>query len=561
MDCEDYITIQGECMNEEELKVLVNSFPDYLRYVYGHIYLPSSTPLQNRIAEILGENKKRLILQAARGTGKSYIAAIYSTWRLLRNVDEKVLIVSASGPKAIEIATFVRRLFEDVPLLQHLKPGSEQRDSVLSFDVQGAKTAIAPSVAAVGITSQITGRRATLVLADDVEVPSNSMTELMREKLLSRTSEFEALLIPDLPSSVLYLGTPQSMESIYGKLEYETRILPAQVPEDETIYEGKLDDWVMLQGRPGEATDKIRFPEEVLLERRAGMGAAMFKLQYNLDTTLSDAERFPLKCKDLMVHSITSIEAPLSIHYTGSKEYTIKDLTSLGFTGDHYHTPMRVHPEYGKYDTIIMSIDPAGQGTDETTYAVVGVKNGYVYVIDVGGTKLGYSEEALVMLSNKAKEHKVETIVPEKNFGGGMFYNLFTKVLSGIYPCTVVDDFNVKGQKEVRIIDNIEPLATNHKLVFNYEMIQEDYEMTKKDPTTIVYSLMYQYTHITRDRQSLTHDDRLDALSIACQYVKDMVMVDTESTIKSMKERELEQFLYEKVYNKYTPKNASIKHW
>jgi hypothetical protein len=351
------------------------------------------------------------------------------------------------------------------------------------------------------------------------------------------------------------------MESIYGKLEYETRILPAQVPEDELVYEGKLDDWIMLQGKPGEATDKVRFPEEVLLERRAGMGLAMFKLQYNLDTTLSDAERFPLKCKDLIVASITSQEAPLSITYTGSKEYVIKDLPSLGFTGDNYHKPLRIHKDYGKYDAIVMSIDPSGQGTDETTYAVVGVKNGYVYVIDVGGTRLGYSEEALVLLANKAKEHNVEVIVPEKNFGGGMFYNLLSKVVSQIYPCTIVDDFNVKGQKEVRIIDNIEPLTTNHKLVVNYEVIQEDYEMTKKDTTSIVYSLMYQLTHITRDKQSLTHDDRIDALAIACQYFKDMVMVDTDKTIEELKKREMEEFLYSKVYNNYKPKYSSIISW
>lgn len=533
---------------DNDLKKLVTHFPSYVAYVYQNINLPEPTPLQDRIAELLNQNSDRLILQAARGTGKSWLAAIYTTWRLLRNIDEKILVVSASGPKAIEIATFIRRLFEEVPLLAHIKPSGEGRDSVLSFDVAGCKPAIAPSVAALGITGQLTGRRATLVLGDDVEVPSNSMTELMREKLLQQVSEFEALLIPDLPSSVLMLGTPQSMESIYGKLKYPTKILPAQVPEDESIYNGKLDDWVMMQGKAGEATDKVRFPNEVLLERQAFMGLANFKLQYNLDTTLSDAERFPLKNKDLIVHSIDSHEAPISISYGGSNDYAIKELTNLGFTGDVYHKPSRVHTDYEEYDVKVMSIDPSGSGTDETTYAVVGVKNGYVYVIDVGGTRQGYSEEALVFLSEKAKEHKVNVIVPEKNWGGGMFYNLFTKTLSDIYPCTVEDDFRVQGQKELRIINNIEPLTTNHKLVFNYDLIRKDAEEVQKTPTNIVYSLMYQFTHITRDKGSLVHDDRIDALAIACQYVKDMVMVDTEKTVQRNKEREMERWLDEKIY-------------
>lgn len=548
-------------MNKEQeqyLDDLLNDFSVYLDYVYGHIGLPEPTPLQQRISEIVGENPSRLILQAARGVGKSWIAAILVSWKLLRNVDEKVLIVSASGPKAIEIATFVRRLFEEVPILGHLRPGKEDRDSVLSFDVAGCKTAIAPSVSALGITSQITGKRASLIIADDVEVPSNSMTEMMREKLLSRVGEFEALLIPDMPSSILFLGTPQSLESVYRKIDYPTSILPAEVPDDESIYEGRLDPWIMSQGKPGEATDKVRFPEEVLLERKAGMGLAAYKLQFNLDTTLSDAERFPLKLKDLIVHSLDIKEGPMSISYTGSKDYAITDIPTLGFTGDIYHKPMRIHTDYAPYDTIVMSIDPSGTGTDETTCAILGVLNGYVYVLYVGGTDKGYSDEALVWLSNKAKEYKVNVIVPEKNFGSGMFYNLFTKVLIDIYPCTVVDDFLVRGQKEVRIIDNIEPLTTNHKLVFDYELLIKDAEETLKNPNNISYSLMYQYTHITRDKGSLVHDDRLDSLAIGCQYIKDMIMVNTEDTIKAIHDRELEEWLYNKIYSKRKGRNTSI---
>lgn len=543
---------------EQYLDELLNDFPVYLDYVYGHIGLPQPTPLQERIAEVIGTNPNRLILQAARGIGKSWVAAIYTTWRLLRNVDEKVLIVSASGPKAIEIATFIRRLFDEVPILRHLRPNENSRDSVLSFDVAGCKTAIAPSVSALGITSQITGKRATLIIADDVEVPSNSMTELMREKLLARVGEFEALLVPDMPSSILFLGTPQSMESIYSKLEYTTTILPAEVPEDETVYEGKLDPWILLQGKPGEATDKVRFPEEVLIERKAGMGLAAFKLQYNLDTTLSDSERYPLKFKDLIVTNIDSKEAPLSISYASSKEYVINELPTLGFTGDTYHKPMRIHTDYKKYDTVVMTIDPSGQGTDETTCAIVGVLNGYVYLIDVDGTDKGYSDEALVWLASKARDYNVNVIVPEKNYGGGMFYNLFSKVLVTIYPCTVVDDFNVKGQKEVRIIDNIEPLTTNHKLVIDYELIQRDAEMVMKDPTKLPYSLMYQYSHLTREKNSLVHDDRIDVVAMACQYVKDMVMVDTDKAIKVQKDKELQDWLYEKIYNKKYNNSSSL---
>lgn len=545
-------------MTQEDkiLQKLLTHFPTYLNYVYSYIGLPDSTPLQQRIADLVGDNDKRLILEAARGTGKSWIGAIYTTWRLLRDVNEKILVVSASGPKAIEIATFIRRLFEEVPLLNHLRPGPDQRDSVLSFDVSGCKVAIAPSVAAVGITSQITGRRASLILADDVEVPSNSATELMREKLINRTQEFEALLIPDMPSSILYLGTPQSMESIYNKLDYKTVILPAQVPVDENIYEGKLDPWIMLQGKAGDATDKVRFPKEVLLERQAGMGTTGYKLQYMLDTTLSDAEKFPVKQSDMIVYPLDKIEAPLTISYTGNKEYSL-DIPNLGFTGDRCHKPIRVSGDYKKYDKIIMSIDPSGSGSDETTYCVLGVLSGNVYVLDWGGTRLGFSEEALMILALKAQEYKVNEIVPEKNYGGGMFTELFRKVLISIYPCTIIEDFNVKGQKEKRILDNILPLLGNHQLVFNEDKIREEVEWVQKNPMdNLQYSLMYQMTHMTYDKRCIPHDDRIDALAIACQYISYMVVVNADKRLQEIKDKELEEWLHNKVYNsKYTTSN------
>ena len=538
-------------MTQEDkiLQKLVTHFPSYLQYVYEHIGLPSMTPLQARLAEIMGEEKDRLIVEAARGVGKSYIGAILASWKLLRNQDEKVLIVSASGPKSIEIATFLRNLFEQVPLLNHIRPLPSQRDSVLSFDVAGAKTSIAPSVSALGITSQLTGKRASFILSDDVEVPSNSATELMREKIIQRVSEYEALLIPDVKSSVLFLGTPQSMESVYNKLEYETIILPAQVPEDESVYEGKLDPWVLLQGKPGTPVDKVRFPIDVLMQRQAGMGMTNYKLQFQLDTTLSDSERFPLKQKDMIVYPLSNKEAPATITYTGSKEYVL-DIPNLGFTGDRHHKPIRVSTDYMKYDKIIMSIDPSGTGSDETTFCVLGVLSGNVYVIDWGGTRLGYSEEALMILALKAQEHKVQEIVPEKNFGAGLFTELFRKTLMKVYPCTIIDDFNVKGQKEARILDNTIPLFTNHQIVFNEDKIREEVEWVQKNPVeNLQYSLMYQITHMTYERGCVVHDDRIDALAIACQYISDMVLVSAESRLQDIKDKELEEWLHDKIYS------------
>jgi len=545
-------------MTDEELKEILTEFGVYLNYVYSFINTPNATPLQMRLADIIQEAPSRLILEAARGVGKSWITAVYASWRLLRDKNEKVLIVSANTEKAKEIASFLRRLFSVVPILKHLEPSKEigagtdrralkYRDSATAFDVKGCDIAIAPSVAVVGISGQLTGKRATLIIADDVEVPKNSFTSGMREKLINQVKEFEALLIPDKPSTVLFLGTPQSMESIYNKLPYETIVLPAMVPDKPELYNGKLDPWILLQGPAGTPTDKIRFPTHILEERKAGYGLAGFRLQYMLDTTLSDANKFPLKFKDMITYPLDREEAPATLTYVGTRDYIIEDISHSGFTHDFCVKPLRVSSEYFKYDKKIIAIDPSGRGSDETTYAILGVLNGNVFLLDVGGTRDGYSSEALLFLAQKAKDYKVHELVIEKNFGDGMFLELLRPVLNVVYPVKAYE-VSSKGQKEVRIIDIIEPLTSNHKLIINQDIFIREYNEAQQDIGNMPYTFTYQFSHITKERKCLEHDDRLDAVAIGCAYLQNLVSISAEEALEQYKDEMLQKFLDEKIY-------------
>ena len=93
----------------------------------------------------------------------------------------------------------------------------------------------------VGITGQLTGSRADLMILDDIEVPGNSMTELMREKLLQLCTEAESILTPKEDSRILFLGTPQTTFTVYRKLaerNYRPFGWPARYPRDGKKYEG-----------------------------------------------------------------------------------------------------------------------------------------------------------------------------------------------------------------------------------------------------------------------------------------------------------------------------------
>ena len=186
----------------------LHDFRNFLFLCWKHLNLPEPTPVQYEISDFLQSGPKRLLVQAFRGVGKSWITSAYVCHLLLLDPTKNVLVVSASAQRATDFTTFTQRLIREMPLLQHLQPKEGQRDSKVSFDVGPSPPAHAPSVKSVGLLGQMTGSRADVIVCDDGESLNNSQTQQMRDKLSEVIKEFEAIIKPG--GRVLYLGTPQS---------------------------------------------------------------------------------------------------------------------------------------------------------------------------------------------------------------------------------------------------------------------------------------------------------------------------------------------------------------
>jgi hypothetical protein len=113
-----------------------------------------------------------------------------------------------------------------------------------------------------------------------------------------------------------------------------------------------------------------------------------------------------------------------------------------------------------------------------------------------------------------ARDYKVNTIQIESNFGDGMYTQLFKPVLREYYDCSV-EEVSHNKQKELRMIDTLEPVLNQHRIVMDYGEILRDFNDTQNDPRR---GLFYQLTRLTRDRGSLVHDDRVDALAMGISY-------------------------------------------
>lgn len=123
----------------------------------------------------------------------------------------------------------------------------------------------------------------------------------------------------------------------------------------------------------------------------------------------------------------------------------------------------------------------------------------------------------------------------------GMYLKLFEPVLRKTYKECGTKEVKSTGQKEVRIIDTLEPVLGSHKMIVTPECINRDIDSVPEGDYK--YALFYQMTRITSDRGSLVHDDRLDALAIGVKYLVDFMGIDADEGINEITSEWLEESL------------------
>lgn len=541
--------------DQKRLLAMKKDFVLFLMVLWRALNLPEPTRCQKDMARKLasGDNR-RFILQAFRGIGKSFITCAFVVWKLWNDPQLKFMIVSASKERADANSIFIKRIIDLLPFLHDLKPKPDQRDSVISFDVGLSKPDHSPSVKSVGITGQLTGSRADILIADDVEVPNNSATQAARDRLGELVKEFDAILKPN--GTIIYLGTPQCEMTLYRELEnrgYRTTIWTARYPKDRKdleSYGDRLAPMLMedLADNPEAMywmpTDPIRFDDTDLRERELSYGKAGFALQFMLNPNLSDAEKYPLKLRDFIVAALEVEKAPLTYGWLPNPQNLLQTVPQVGLKGDTYHRFDVADKRQSAYTAKVMAIDPSGRGKDETGYCVLYFLNGYIYLMETGGFRGGYEDKTLEELAKVAKRWNVNEVLCEGNFGDGMFLKIFSPVLNRTHPCTLTETRSV-GQKEMRIADTLEPVMGAHRIVVMESAIQKDYQTARNIDGVhdIKYSMFYQLTRLTRERGALAHDDRLDAFAIGVAHFVESLERDTKSGADEATAEWLEEML------------------
>lgn len=500
---------------------MLEDFRNHMWACFKYMGIGEPTPAQYAMADSLQEGPVDMQLQAGRGFGKSVITACLASWFLLKDPNTTIMVISATSNKAAEFISMTRKILDIVPYCEHLKPGDHTTDNAFGFNVEcRTKLGQDKSCFARGISSQITGSHAEYVIADDVEIEGNCETANARDKLLNKVSEFEQ--IRNVGGRVIFLGTPQIRDSIYNTLSdgYPITKFPAVIPDKNNPSECEdVNSWVwQLQGEAGEPTQPERFNADVLEGRKAKIGPRLFALHYKLDTSLADAEKYPLRLADIIVIDLDPSVCPEKIVWASSTP--MKRVPSFGMAGDMIYEPMWISDNFTEYLQTTMFIDPAGRGKDETAVCISSFANGYIFIHELIGLDGGYNKAILKKIAKLANEYHINNIHVESNFGDAMFCQLLAPVVAAACGHRVgIEEYRVAGQKEARMLEALEPVLAQHRLVFNRKAIVS--EETQR-----------QITRLHDARGALPKDDRVDALSASVKYWYDNMHIDIDQVIQ-----------------------------
>jgi hypothetical protein len=299
----------------------------------------------------------------------------------------------------------------------------------------------------------------------------------------------------------------------------------------------------------GAVTD-TRFSEEFLLKREKLLGKAQYQLQFQLNPHLQDLDAYPLRLEDLIVMDCNPEVTPTELTPGTAREHRLDTLPCVGHTGDYFHGPAKVGDAMSPYSTKVMAVDPSGtKGKDETAFAIVAAGAGCAHLLDFGGRSDGTSKATMEMLAKAARRWRVNEILIESNFGGGTWTELFRSTLRRIYPCTITE-VRAKGSKEQRICDTLEPIVQARKLVVDRRAIESEFKRATsagRPERAKAKMMMHQIAHIKRQKHALEHDDRVDALEMACAHLRQHIGMDQDVLAERARdeafERSLESFL------------------
>lgn len=527
-----------------------HNFPLFLRDYFAWLGF-SLTEMQLDIGRYMADSTlKNKCVMAQRGEAKSTVGIARALYEFVQNPGGTVLLVSGSDDYAGTLSHAIVSAIMQWERLEWLRP--EVRNGARTsytggFDVHHAFRIPdkQPSVKAVGIFGQLQGNHVTLLIADDVETTSNGSSPANRARIATLTKEFAA--IANDGAEILYLGTPQTQDSIYNALPargFDVRIWPGRYPtvEEEERYGGCLAPWIRqkLDGHPelrtgygvlgnrGAQTDPQRYSEAKQIQNERDYQQAGFQLQFMLDTSMADALKQTLQLRDLILFHGSTQSAPETLHWSNNPRHIAELPADFPLARAQLYMAADFSDTYVSFTNTRAFCDPAGGGSDESVLFATASIGPFIHVLGMhvyhGGQTEENIEAAVAWCSNMGVNH----ITIEDNMGHGAVTNMYRGAIKRAGLTIGCEGTYSTGQKEVRIISRLNPILQRHRVVMHWSVIETDLALCRAmQDGGREYSLFWQMQNLTTSRGCIPHDDRVEVLSAAV-YLHVEVLAQSE---------------------------------
>ena len=146
----------------------------------------------------------------------------------------------------------------------------------------------------------------------------------------------------------------------------------------------------------------------------------------------------------------------------------------------------------------------------------------------------GYSDKTLLDILRGCKKYNVTKLLIETNFGDGIVAELFRKHIIQTKQSLDIEEVRANVRKEDRIIDSLEPVLNQHRLVVDRSVIDWDFKSNPDAPPEerLLYMLFYQMSRMCREKGAVKHDDRLDCLAQGVKYYTDAMAISAYEQVK-----------------------------
>ncbi len=188
-------------------------FLDTWNHVLGFKTPQHHKTIMQFLVDVLNDEPHRGLLTAFRHSGKSTVVGVFAACVLYQIPKTRILILSAETGLASRMVAHIKNILENHPFCCNILPDVKKEWGTHKITVKRPVGIREPSVICQGISGNITGMRADLIICDDVEVPNTCNTQQKRNNLRERLRELDFILSPN--GTMIYIGTPHTQNTIY----------------------------------------------------------------------------------------------------------------------------------------------------------------------------------------------------------------------------------------------------------------------------------------------------------------------------------------------------------